>query len=329
MVEILCVVLFFSFLLIPLSSGVISSGEYIAIAGNILFLFQYQTNAFPFCFSELIKSVRYEKELEELLSFDELSLKDNYAANDQTHPKIQFRNVSFQYPGTEKSILNNVSFILEPGKRYAFVGANGAGKTTITKLLLGLYSNYKGYISINDIDISKLSCNEICSYFSVVFQDFSKYALSLNDNIAVGRKIMADTIDNSKSQVGLLTHKELKDDLILGKTGDSESDLSLGQWQKIAIARAIVSDSPIVILDEPTSALDPNMEYDFFMDIKHLISGKTGVLISHRLACVKDVDKIFVIDNGQIVEEGSHEELMNQDKLYRKMYDEQRHWYDT
>ncbi len=251
---------------------------------------------------------------------------------------IEFKNVYFAYPGTDRYILNGLSMKLEKGKQYAFVGKNGAGKTTITKLLTGLYDNYEGDILINEKNIRSYKLEEIKAMFSIVYQDFARYDISLKDNIILGR---VEEIENDEKNdilvKDILCNIELKDDVdklpkgintILGKTIEGSVDLSGGQWQKIAIGRCLASNAPVYILDEPTASLDPIMESEIYKLFGDISKGKLTILITHRLGAAKLADEILVVDNGIISEYGKHNDLVNKKGIYSHMFESQRSWYN-
>jgi ATP-binding cassette subfamily B protein len=249
---------------------------------------------------------------------------------------LEFRNVSFQYPSGDRLILDGLSFALESGKHYAFVGKNGAGKTTITKLLTGLYNEYEGEILINGKELREYPASTLKALFSVVYQDFAKYYVSMKDNIMVG-DIAKRTDEPSPcpaaeaAQLAGLedTIAELKDgmDTPLGKILEDGQDISGGQWQRVAIARSLISRAPVKMLDEPTAALDPISESRVYSEFEKLMQGKTTVFISHRLGSTKLADEILVIDDGKIIERGAHDELMEADGQYAEMFEAQRGWY--
>jgi len=253
--------------------------------------------------------------------------------------KLEFRNVSFRYPSGEKLILDGLSFSLESGKHYAFVGKNGAGKTTITKLLTGLYIEYDGEILINGIELKQYRSSALKAMFSVVYQDFAKYYIPLKDNIALGDVASMRDDSSESGDIPLLrcVHSvgldelvsELKDGINtpLGKIIEDGQDISGGQWQRIAIARSLVSRAPVKILDEPTAALDPISESRVYGEFENLMRGKTTVFISHRLGSTKLADEILVIDDGKIIERGSHEKLIENEGQYAQMFESQRGWY--
>ncbi|MBB4827133.1 ATP-binding cassette subfamily B protein [Sporosarcina luteola] len=246
---------------------------------------------------------------------------------------LEFVNVRFKYPKGEEYILDGLSFKLERGKHYAFVGANGVGKTTITKLLTGLYDEYEGEILINGKELREYSASAIKALSSLVYQDFARYQISMADNIAFGdtaREIDKRQILDIASKAGLNnTISNLPNGINtpLGRINNDGLDISGGQWQKIAVARSLLSRAPIKILDEPTSALDPIAENQIYQEFEELMKGKTTIFISHRLGSTKLADEIFVIDNGSIVEKGCHSELIRSKGLYAQMFETQRKWY--
>lgn len=245
---------------------------------------------------------------------------------------LELKNVSFTYPGTNKRILDGVSMRLETGKKYSLVGVNGSGKSTITKLILRMYDDYDGEILLNGKELREWSRCDIKAMFSAVLQDFAKYEISFEDNIKVGSGFLATDgeVDRAIELAGLT---DAVNDLsegkkaMLGKLYDNGTELSGGQWQRIAIARSVVHKSGLKILDEPTAALDPIAECDFYRKFDEITDGQTVIFISHRLASAKNSDCIFVLDGGKIVECGAHDELMEQNGLYAQMFDSQRGWY--
>jgi len=240
---------------------------------------------------------------------------------------IEFRNVSFKYPGTDKLILDDISFIIENGRHYSLVGVNGAGKTTIIKLLTGLYTNYEGAILVDGRSISDLTQSEIKGLSSVVYQDFAKYYISLYDNIAIA----GDGVENAIELVGLSGAVEkLKDGVNtpLGKIYENGVDLSGGEWQRVAMARSVVNNAPLKILDEPTAALDPVSESAVYNNFERISKGGTTLFISHRLGSTKLADIIFVLSDGKIVERGSHSDLISlENGVYAEMFNAQAEWY--
>ena len=216
------------------------------------------------------------------------------------------------------------------------MGVNGAGKTTITKLVTGLYDEFEGDILINGKNIKEYRQSELKSLCSVVYQDFAKYFISLKDNIAIGninsmnQKGSENDIKDSMKIMGLeeVAEKLPKGwDTPLGKIKSGGLDLSGGQWQRVGMARAIVGNAPIKILDEPTAALDPISESHIYEEFEQISRGGTTIFISHRLGSTKLADEIFVIDHGSVAESGSHSELMKLDGIYANMYESQRSWY--
>jgi ATP-binding cassette subfamily B protein len=246
---------------------------------------------------------------------------------------LEFQNVSFKYPSGDCFVLDNLSFRLDEGKHYAFVGKNGAGKTTITKLLTGLYTEYEGEILVNGKKLREYTPGAIKAMFSVVYQDFAKYCIPLKDNIAIGdisgfdvEKRVNETAGKAKLDNII---NELKEgiDTPLGRILKNGQDISGGEWQRVAIARSLISRAPVKILDEPTAALDPISESQVYGEFENLMRGKTTIFISHRLGSTKLADEILVIDGGKITERGTHDELMEENGDYAMMFEAQRGWY--
>ncbi|MCL2775087.1 MAG: ABC transporter ATP-binding protein/permease [Oscillospiraceae bacterium] len=244
------------------------------------------------------------------------------------NPHIVFDNVCFSYPKTDKPVLNGVSFEILPGERIALVGENGAGKSTIVKLLCGLYKPDSGDMYINGVSISQMSSSQLRKVFGVVFQDFCGYELTLRENVAFGN---IDKINDDEALCGALNDglwtEDMSLDTNLGKLEEDGVDLSGGQWQKIAVSRAILSDGAFIILDEPTASLDPLAESRMYETFQSVLQKRGCVMISHRLASAKLADKIIVLDNGVVVQSGTHAELMSQGGLYRDMFTAQSAWY--
>lgn len=271
----------------------------------------------------------YMADLSKLLSIESVEGATDEPANTPIYfNKIEFRNVSFSYPASPNLVLKALSFVLEKGKHYAFVGANGAGKSTITKLLTGLYDSYQGEILIDGKDIRTFSQAQLKALFSVLYQDFYHYQIPLKDNLILGNRprLSDELIDLALDATDLeevVNSLSLGIDNPLGRIHKNGVDLSMGQWQKIAIARSLLSNAPIIIMDEPTSALDPITESNLYSQFKKLMIGRTSIFISHRLASTKLADEIFVFDGGRIIEKGGYQELMKKDGVYAKMFREQ------
>ncbi|XKK19760.1 ABC transporter ATP-binding protein/permease [Bacillus sp. CB102A.1] len=247
---------------------------------------------------------------------------------------IRFENVSFFYPNSQKEVLKNVSFSIQPGEKIAIVGHNGSGKTSLIKCLLGLYPLTSGNIYFDDVPINKIQLNSLRDNISVIFQDFTKYFFTIEENIAFGnipernnkRKIQDVALQSGiHTDITMLPNKYQS---YVGRFLYEGEELSGGQWQKVAIARALFKNSPIMILDEPTAALDPISEREIFDKFKQLTTGRTTLLISHKMSAAKLADKIIVLDNGNLVEFGTHEQLLLQKGKYHKLYTTQAEFYD-
>ena len=239
---------------------------------------------------------------------------------------IVFDGVSFTYPGTQETILKDVSFTISPGECVAIVGRNGAGKTTLVKLLTRLYDPNEGSIRLDGNDLREFPINELHDQFSVIFQDFIQYHLSVRDNIGFGQADDSENMQRIRAaaeKAGSLSRIESlpqQFDTILGRTLEEGVDLSGGEWQKIALARAFMRDAQILILDEPTAALDAVAEEEIFRRFNELTAGKTSVIISHRFSTVKMADQIIVLEDGCLIEKGTHDELLALNGTYNKMY---------
>jgi ATP-binding cassette subfamily B protein len=243
--------------------------------------------------------------------------------------EIEFRNVSFTYPGKDpetEATLKNVRFTIEAGEAIALVGRNGAGKTTIVKLLTRLYDPDEGEILIGGRNIKEYDLKALREEIGVIFQDYVSYYLSARENIGVGRVNDIDNLElvNSaaqKSGADVIV-EELTDgyETMLGRWWKDGTQLSGGQWQKVALARAFIRDARILILDEPTSSLDARAEYEVFAKFRELTEGKTAIFISHRFSTVRLADRIFVLENGVVLEDGSHEELMKVNGRYAELF---------
>jgi len=246
---------------------------------------------------------------------------------------ITFERVSFQYPHEERMAVRDFTFTIKPGEHVAFVGANGAGKTTLVKLLCRLYDPTSGRIRIDGVDLRDYAIADVRGAVSGIFQDFVKFQFSAKDNIALGvnaSDVALPVVVRAAKQAGV--HEAIERlpkgyESLLGKLFDGGHELSIGEWQKVALARAVLRNSQILILDEPTSAMDAKAEAELFERFHELAQGRTAILISHRLSTVKMADRIFVVDRGQIVEQGTHDDLMRQQGLYATLFLTQAQYY--
>jgi ATP-binding cassette, subfamily B, bacterial len=240
---------------------------------------------------------------------------------------FEFENVSFAYPGSEQNVLSNVSFRFYPGERIALVGENGAGKTTLVKLLARLYDPTEGRILLDGIDLRRYKVDDLRHEIGVIFQDYMRYDMLAGENIGFGR---IDELQDEE-RVARSAEKSLAAGVVaklpnaygqmLGRRFEGGVDLSTGQWQKIALARAYMRDAQILILDEPTASLDARAEFEVYQRFVDLTAGKMAVLISHRFSTVRMADRILVLENGRIVEQGSHYQLVELGGKYAELFE--------
>ena len=247
---------------------------------------------------------------------------------------INVQNLSFSYPGNNLPVINNLTFEIKKGEIVALVGPNGAGKSTLVRLLCRLYDPESGRIDIDGNNIRNMDPGEYRKLFSVVFQDFMLYNLSAGENIRLGNTGVEDPKEKIISAASLTGVNDLISslpksyDTVIGNLFDDSRELSWGEWQKIALARALFRDAPILILDEPSSALDAETEYEIFSRFREIVKGRTSILISHRFTNVKLADRIMVLNKGAVEEIGTHEELMMKKGLYYNMYVKQSSRFD-
>ena len=239
---------------------------------------------------------------------------------------IEFRDVWFRYPNSENYVLKGISLKLERGKVYALLGLNGSGKTTLVKLLMRLYDPEKGNIFLDGVDIKEYSLQSLYRNIGVVFQDFVKYPLTVNENVGIGNIAYMGNMEYIKKAIAIAGADKFIQNLprgyqtILEKEWDEGSELSGGQWQKIAIARACLKKASILVLDEPSAALDPEAEFEIFQKMKVLMKGKMSILITHRFSNTDIVDYIFMMEEGKVIECGTHQDLMKAKNKYYSLY---------
>jgi ATP-binding cassette subfamily B protein len=242
---------------------------------------------------------------------------------------VEFRNVSFSYPGNSRLILDHINFQLHPTERLALIGENGQGKTTIVKLITRLYDPTEGQILLDGVDLRDYDLEDLHREMGVIFQDFMRYEMTAAENIAVGR---VEELKNPEL-LRIAAHKSMADatierlpkgyDQMLGRRFEQGVDISGGEWQKVALARAYLRNAQILILDEPTAALDARSEFEVFQRFAELTAGKMALFISHRFSTVRSADRIIVLENGKIAEEGSHEQLSRLGGRYAEMFEMQ------
>ena len=318
-----------------LKSGIITMGFFISITGGIIQLIGILTNQTPSLVTNFVRMHSFFKEFQEFIKLDEYPIILKQSKYNEVQ-SIEFRNVFFKYPGTDKYVLENVSFTINKGQHMAIVGKNGSGKSTITKLLLKLYDVDEGEILINGQNIRQFRCEDIYRLFSVVHQDYAKYSISARDNIGIGDIENIDNIDDTKRIINAAKLSGISDDIdklphgyetYFGKIFPEGVDLSGGQWQKIALSRSLMKKNSVKILDEPTAALDPLQESDLYHRYSKIAQGNTTIFISHRLGSTKLADYILLMDEGRVLGCDTHQKLMESNNLYSEMFTLQKEWY--
>ncbi|MCM1244753.1 MAG: ABC transporter ATP-binding protein/permease [Roseburia sp.] len=318
-------------MLLPTASGTITIGAFVGLSKAISSIEGLILWRFSSLFVFLSKSTEYWEDYNRFLDLEEVQIDRGGAAS--THKQgvsIEFKNVSFRYENMETDVLSGVSFRIQSGELCGLVGVNGAGKSTLVKLMLGLYKPTSGEIWINNKNTRDMSFDEQAGYFGVTYQDFSRYNISILDNITLSpqsdeREKVEDILasldfDHTKFPSGI--------DTLVGHSFGNGIDLSGGEWQKIAIARMLYTNRPFYIMDEPTASLDPMSEAELYKQIQTVFSGKTSLLISHRLGATVMCDNLIVLNDGKIVESGTFSELLERGGIYAKMYNEQKQWYE-
>jgi ATP-binding cassette, subfamily B, bacterial len=311
-------------------AGALSIGTLTFLSGAIL----QASNNIQQIFSTLSGIADQALFLTDLLAFFEMqpTIRSKPHALPAPRPIVQgfeFRNVSFSYPGNPRLVLDRLNFRLDTGERLALIGENGQGKTTIVKLITRLYDPTEGQILLDGVDLREYSLEDLYHEIGVIFQDFMRYEMTARENIAVGRINELNDLDALKTAA----RKSLADPVIaqlpgqyeqmLGRRFDGGVDLSGGEWQKVALARAYLRDAQLLILDEPTASLDARSEFEVFQHFAELTAGKMALFISHRFSTVRMADRIMVLENGRIAEQGNHQQLMALGGRYAAMFEMQ------
>lgn len=330
------------YFLILVANGRLQVGDFVFLNGLMMTL----TNAIASMINTLTKDLaendKYVEKYEAFtgrISLRDLKSIDNYQLEQERKPLgdfhiLEFKNVSYRYPGANKYAVRGLNFTLRQGEVISLLGYNGSGKSTMSKLMSGLLEDYEGEILLNGVDIRTLPKEALYSYFGIGFQDFSRYSITLKENVAVG---MIEDFDNQEAIEKAIEKGNLQRvmdrlpdgaNTILGKEYSKEGqDLSGGQWQRIILARAYMGEPDVLILDEPTAAIDPLEEMRMLGQFKDIVEDKTALLISHRIGFARMADRICMMEDGNIVEDGTHEELMRLKGNYYRLFIAQQELY--
>ncbi len=311
-------------------TGVYNIGVWYLLSGAIL----QASNNLQQIFSTLSGIADQALFLTDLLAFFDMkpTIRSKPDALPAPRPMIrgfEFRNVSFRYPGSSRLVLKGLSFHLRPAERVALIGENGEGKTTIVKLITRLYDPTEGQVLLDGVDLREYRLEDLYREIGVIFQDFMRYEMTVRENIAVGRieeigdLKMLETAANKSLADAVIAKLPGGYEQMLGRRFETGVDLSGGEWQKVALARAYLRDAQLLILDEPTAALDARSEFEVFQRFAELTAGKMALFISHRFSTVRMADRIVVLENGRIAEEGSHDELARLGGRYKEMFEMQ------
>ena len=314
------------FIIYRVLSGAITLGELTFLSGSFNRLMRNLQDFFS-KFTRISESALYLKDYFDFIDISIVSkVKEDIPLPKKITKGFEFKDVHFAYPNSENKILKGITFDLRAGEKLAFVGQNGAGKTTLIKLLLRFYEPTSGEILLDGININRFNIAKYQEYFGVIFQDFFRYEFTVKENIAIGNIDELDNLDKIENAAELSLANEVVSELKhgynqqLGKRFSNGQELSGGQWQKVALARAYMKSAEVMILDEPTSALDARAESEVFGRFIGLTEGKTSIIISHRFSTVRQADRILVLEHGKALEIGTHEELMKNQALYSELF---------
>jgi len=320
-------------LIIPVMQQTMSVGIYISLVTNILSLIEQMSWELSMLIIDFTKNKLYIKDLYELFELQE-EVNLNEGKDIDAIESLEFRDVSFAYSAGGDVVLQNLSFKMEAGKSYAIVGENGCGKSTIIKILMGLYNGYEGQILLNGKEIHEYPRELRNKLFHFIFQDFNQYKVSIREFLSIGNRedITEGEIFCALRKTGMFeTVKNLPKhlDTLLGKIYEDGIDLSGGQWQKLVTTRTLLSNAQMLVLDEPTSALDPIHERAVYEEYRRLSVNNHSItlMVSHRLGCIQWADEILVLENGRVLEQGTHKQLIEKEGRYSQMFKVQKEWY--